>query len=457
MPGEFTTENPSGAWAAAAVVRGVDGDRMLGGVTDSAAHPPALPLSLRSLDELGSDRWDDIFSIPRFVFAESPTSAVANAEASVLDDDGVLAVIEGDPATGAVVGTAARYDFGVSVPGGAVVPAGGITNVGVLPTHRRRGIMRSLMERLLDDIADTGAPLAVLDASETGIYGRFGFAIASRYASVRVAASRSAFGFEPPDRQLRLLRSDDPAAPGLLAGVWDAALGSRPGALTRSERWWAMLLGETEMWKGGGLHEVVVAHPDGDDPGGYALFRLRPTAEDLRLELRELVAATPETHAALWRFCLDVDLVGEVRAEVPVDDPLWWWLVDPRAVQTTGVRDFLFARVLDVPAVLAARRYQVPVELTMAVDDPMRPSGAAHGVFALTGGPDGAVCTRVDLDPGDAEVALGVGALSGLVLGGMDARVLATTGAATARRPGALGDLALAMAWTPAPFCATRF
>jgi hypothetical protein len=40
-----------------------------------------------------------------------------------------------------IVGTAGVYSFSMAVPG-AVLPVAGVTMVAVLPTHRRRGILR---------------------------------------------------------------------------------------------------------------------------------------------------------------------------------------------------------------------------------------------------------------------------------------------------------------------------
>ena len=57
--------------------------------------------------------------------------------------------------------------------------AAGITWVGVLPSHRRRGVLTELMRQQLDDVHERGEPLAILWASEPPIYGRFGYGIAA--------------------------------------------------------------------------------------------------------------------------------------------------------------------------------------------------------------------------------------------------------------------------------------
>ena len=405
-----------------------------------------------TLGYLDPARWADTIEVDRVVFAETPTPAVAAAEQSVLPADRVLTVTDGDAATGQVVATAGSYRFDLTLPGGTTLPVAGVTNVGVLPTHRRRGLFRRLMVRQHDDIAAEGLAVAVLNASDARIYGRFGYGMASRYAVVRIDTHRSSFATAPPTRNLRLMRSAN--AGDVVPALYDAAAATRPGTLSRSAAWWAMMLGDTEMWKGGGHHEVVVAEPGGDDPGGYAVYRVAPDGEGVTVTVREVVAATAGTHAALWRYLLDVDLALSVHAEVPVDDAVLWWLDDPRALITQQVRDYLFVRILDTPAALSARRYQVPVELVLEVTDRFRPDGGAAGRFMLRGDANGAACTPTADDP---DITLGVDALGSLLLGGVDAHVLAGTGRIAAHRSEALDALAVAFAGSPAPYCSTRF
>jgi len=170
--------------------------------------------------------------------------------------------------------------------------------------------------------------------------------------------------------------------------------------------------------------------------------------------VREVVAATSDTHAALWRYLLDVDLVDVVEATVPVDDPLLWRLGDPRALGPRGTGDYLFARILDVPAALSRRRYRCDLDVTIGVVDPFRPDGAAAGTFRLEAGGDGAACERTDANP---DVVMGVDVLGSLYLGGVDAAVLADAGRIDERRRGSVEALALAFGSARAPFCATHF
>ena len=106
---------------------------------------------------------------------------VVEQERVVFEFDRSVAAFDGD----AIAGTTAAYTFRLTVPGG-VVDAGGVTFVAVLPSHRRRGILSAMMRHQLADIAARGEPVAALFASESVIYGRYGYGCASDQLSLTV-------------------------------------------------------------------------------------------------------------------------------------------------------------------------------------------------------------------------------------------------------------------------------
>src|SRR4051812_37276522 len=79
-----------------------------------------------------------------------------------------LAWFDGDR----IVATAAVYPRELTVPG-AMVRCAAVTAVGVVPTHRRRGLLTQMMRRQLADVRDRGEAVAILWPSEGPIYGRF--------------------------------------------------------------------------------------------------------------------------------------------------------------------------------------------------------------------------------------------------------------------------------------------
>src|SRR5436190_10593829 len=81
---------------------------------------------------------------------------------------------------GQIVGAAASYAMDVGLPGGAIVPMGGVTWVSTAATHRRQGLMRRVVGAVHDDIDARGEPVATLYAAEGGIYEHVDYGISTR-------------------------------------------------------------------------------------------------------------------------------------------------------------------------------------------------------------------------------------------------------------------------------------
>src|SRR5580765_8340699 len=137
---------------------------------------------------------------------------------------------------GTVARGAGAFDFNLAVPGGDLRTAG-VTVVGVLPTHRRRGVLRSLMRAQLDDAHERGEPLAALWASEESIYGRFGYGLASFCGEITLAHEHAAFAlpFEP-EGTVRLIESDE--AQAAIPALFERIRPAWPGMFSRNGAWW---------------------------------------------------------------------------------------------------------------------------------------------------------------------------------------------------------------------------
>jgi predicted acetyltransferase len=355
---------------------------------------------------------------------------------------------------GRYVATATSYSFEMTVPGGARVPVAGVAQVAVLPTHRRRGLLRDVLGAVLAQAAEKGEHYAILNASDAGIYGRFGFGHADRVLRIELEADHIELIVPTAAGRVRLVGRDD-ALP-LLAELYDRFGRERPGAVGRTDAWWKLVLDEKPSWRGIGDPFVAVHHDEADQPDGYVIYRGREHWERGhaagRVEVRELEAASGEVEAALWRFLCDIDLRTRVVAYPrPSDEPLRWRLSRPRRAWVTETVDLLWCRPLDVAACLAGRRYAVEDSLVLGITDASRPDQA--GTYRVTGGPDGAECARVDDDP-DAE--LDVSVLGSIVLGGIDAAELAAAGRITGA-PEATARVDRFFRWRPVAFCSTTF
>lgn len=308
---------------------------------------------------------------------------------------------------GRVVGAAGSFAFDLTLPGGATVPVAGVSDVGVLPTDRRRGVLRALLARVHADSAARGEVAAVLTASEATIYGRFGYGLASRVRFATVDLARAAYRPDAPvaDGALRLVDRDD-AAP-VLAEVYRRAAGDRAGGLSRRPEWWSAVLGDVDLYIGGHpAHRVVVHHDADGAPDAYGIYRTeeRWTEAGPRgtIHAWEVVGVTPAAELAVWRFLFDHDLVVTAEGVLPPDHVLPLVLDDPRCL-AGGDRDNLWLRPVDVPALLEARSYRGDGTLRLGL-------GA---VDSLPGG-------RFRLDVRDGRAAVGSEGVGDAAVGGAD-------------------------------------
>lgn len=354
---------------------------------------------------------------------------------------------------GRLVGLAAAHHHQLSVPGGEL-PCAALDFVSVAPTHRRRGLLTAMLDALWPRCTAAGMPLAALWASESVIYGRYGFAPATATDRIEIDATRPLdLRIAPDPRPLRLM---DPAeAPALLTPLYEESRTRRAGRFRRTERRWrfeTLRLESADADSDGfGPMRVVVLGAPGEKPGGYAVYRTRGGEEGGgapgAVLVRELEADGAPAAAALWSYLASIDLTGTVRAGArPADDPLLQLAADRDQVRITGTTPSLWLRLTDVPAALTARSWAAPVDLVLEIRDPQLAS--QERVFHLTAGPDGAACTPTTAAP---DLTLDARDLSACYLGGTRLAPLVRDGLATAHTPGAARrlDAALETEWLP--------
>jgi predicted acetyltransferase len=272
---------------------------------------------------------------------------------------------------GRVVGGAGVFPFPLTVPAGNL-PCAGVSVVGVLPTHRRRGLLRRMMEAQLKEMRERGEPIAALWASEETIYGRFGYGLAS--VGLHVDAERKSVSFRPDlprDGTARLVSHGE--ALRSFPRVYDRVARTRAGMVVRSRDWWEIrrLDDAPERRRGAGPLVRTLFERDGR-PVGYALYRLQQegsTVSDWKKTIRVLEAFGIDDHATcdVWRFLLEIDWVDRIAAfNLPLDHPLPL-LVDRINNLHLAVWDGLWLRLVDVPAALEGRSAapgRVTIEVT---------------------------------------------------------------------------------------------
>jgi predicted acetyltransferase len=394
-------------------------------------------------------------------FGAGPTSPPDHRAAveSVAEVDRTF-VVEDE---GRIVATAAALSLHVALPGG-VAPMAGVTEVVVSPTHRRRGLLTALLDTVHDQAAERGEPLTGLTASEGAIYRRFGYGVAARFQSVRIDAARSVeVGARPgaPDAaagagggRMRLVTEDEAAT--VLPAVWDRHWRRTPGEIDRTPGFWVELALDSAHDRAGASARYVVVHEDAAGrPDGFVIYRV---AQDFRADgthhearVASLAAASDAIEAALLRFVLDIDLVGTVTWEAPVDMPLRWRLADPRALTVTAERDMLWLRPLDVAACLTARRYATDGELVLQLAGDQRAGG---GTFRLEGGPDGAACAPTGAT---ADLVVTPAELGAVLAGGTTWRTLQRAGLVAEQVSGAVDRADALFRPERAAYCASDF
>jgi predicted acetyltransferase len=350
---------------------------------------------------------------------------------------------------GQIVGGAGVFPFELSVPGGSL-PCAGVTAVGVHPTHRRRGVLRSMMDTQLRDVHERGELLAALWASEETIYGRFGYGIAAWAGVLKVRHEWDAFA-EPLGSGWKTRFVTPEEALELFPPVYDHVRRERPGMTSRSETWWTDRQLRMPEHEAQAPRRFVVLELDGL-PQGYAIYRTHLEFEGgssaSRLRVLEALGATPQATAAIWRFLLDVDWMAVVEAELmPPDHPLLLLLAAPRRAQYR-MADEIWVRLVDVPSALSGRSYAGGGPLVLEVRDAI--CDWNDGRWRLEDGE----CSRTDEEP---DLALDVSALGSAYLGAVPFSQLREALRVDELQEGAVARADALFAHRPLPWCLEIF
>lgn len=380
-------------------------------------------------------------------FHEDDDDDVLQAFVPIVEHDRTLVVRD----AGQIVANYAVWTTRMTVPGAAPIPCAAVTAVGVGQTHRRRGLLRRMMARGLDDAVERGEPVAALYASESTIYGRFGFGPSAPCVGYRIDRAFARFR-DPVDGHVVRATTVD-AAMAEWPAILDAAVRDRRGGYVARDdaRWRLWLHNDPVSWRDGASGRRLVEVPG----RGYAAYRVKDRfvdeLPDGEVRLQELVAVDAEAEQALWQHVLDIDLTATVHApHRPPDDALPWQLTDPlRTRRTDGPA--MYTRLLDVPAALTARSYDTTDTLVLRVDDRDRDQS---GTYRLEVARDGASCARTDAAP---DLELSVETLAAVWLGGVRAGALRAARRIHEETPGAVARMDRVFAvdrvpWTPFEF-----
>ncbi|HET6772449.1 MAG TPA: GNAT family N-acetyltransferase [Acidimicrobiales bacterium] len=400
-------------------------------------------------DELGA-----YLDVVRTAFLSPPFSPEAvEARRGYYEVDRCLGAYDGG---GRLCGVARAFATPFTVPGGEVA-AGAVSAVGVLPTHTRQGHLTRLMHTQLADIAERGEPVAVLIAAEYPIYGRFGYGPAAEAVTLRIDAAHATWR-DGPTGSVEIVDASTYAKH--VHDLYDRARRTIPGHIgAPAERWRyeaGAVEGHDEEDEARRTATRVLWRDERGEPQAAASYAAEESwvhnRPSNKVATRTFVATSDQAGLEMLRYLTAIDWVSQVQVGLrPVDDATPLALVDGRTGRLDDRSDHTWARLLDVPAALAARRYATTGSLVVEVDDPL---GFAHGRFRLDGAPDGAECAPSTDEP---DLAMSAGALGAAYLGGQPWARLAAAGWVDEHRPGAVAE-ATALFTTPrAPWGSLTF
>ncbi|MGC2240066.1 MAG: GNAT family N-acetyltransferase [Acidimicrobiia bacterium] len=404
------------------------------------------PIQFRAIDPGELDAMADTMSL---AFGFEPSDDATERLRQVLPLERTRCGFDGD----VMVGTSGTFELDMSVPGGSV-PCAGTTMVAVAPTHRRQGVLRRMMRSHLDDVLDHGESIAALWASDSAIYGRFGYGLASVNHDIEVKRANVVFHRNAPEpAPVRIIDLEQAAT--MLPPFFEGLRVDIPGFFHRDETWWKQRrFSDPEHNRDGMTSQRLGVVEGGDGVEGYVQFRVKSKWDDGhgagRLTVRELLGTTPESWAGLWSFVLNHDLIEVITADNrPTWEPLFDLLEGARRAKATQ-SDALWVRLMDIPAALTSRSYSASIDVVFEVTDPM---GDVSGTYRLHGDEEGADCGPTS-DP--ATIRLDLEDLGACYMGRSRFEQLARSGRVSGT-PEALRAADRAFTWEPQPWCQEIF
>lgn len=357
---------------------------------------------------------------------------------------------------GRICGTYRSWATELTVPGGQPLPAAAVSAVTVLPTHRRRGIMRAMVEAEHDAIRQRAEAFGLLYAAEYPIYGRFGYGPGVREATLTLDTRRTGFHADASGR-VELVKADAEAV-AALRGVFEQWRVRQPGEIRRRDDSWEYDLALRESawgppWKG-----FVALHRDeSGSADGYARYHADDKWEQrqpgITVTVDELHALNETAYVSLWRFLAELDWAATVKAgRRSPSELLPWILTNARALDMSDIGDGMWVRVFDVARALAARTYEREGSLVLEVVDREAPAGRTR--VKLDAGPSGSACTETDRS---ADLTLDVAALGSAYLGGISLRQAAAGFGVDEHREGALAKADALFRTLDEPWASTFF
>ena len=395
------------------------------------------------------DEYRKAVSVIGHYFGWEPTADDAERFSRLLPPDRLHCVFDG----ASIVAGAGVMPLEMTIPGGSLTCAG-VTVVGVLPSHRRRGLLTRMMSAQLRDVRERGEPIAALWASEETIYSRYGYGMVSvaLMAEAKRLTSRPRADLPAREGTIRMIDHDE--ALRLFPPLYNRIAKRTVGFLARPRDWWEqrILDDREERRRGAGPLNRVLLEVDGK-PAGYAIYRIKMEGSGAdwkkKIVVHDAFGLDARATREIWRFLLEIDWTDEIETRLlPLDHPLF--LLTARVSELRArLWDGPWLRLVDVGAALAARSFAGDGRVTLEVaSDPLFPENV--GLWTI----DGGVVRRSRRRP---DVRLDVQALGSAYLGGFSFRQLAAAERVDEVARGGLARADALFATPAAPWCPEIF
>lgn len=418
-------------------------------------YRPPVPIEVRPVKDAELAAWFEASSTVFFMWPFGEPQASADFRRPHMDLDRTRAAFEGK----AIIGTYRTIPTPLTLPGLGSIAASAVTAVTVRSTHRRRGVLSALQ---VDDIARAGAagePVGILIASEWPIYGRYGYGPATWRGRWTVRSRAAKFKVDPAPGTVEIVNSK--RARTLLPPIYERYRAGQPGEITRTDFRWDVELGIIQPPGRPKFNSVIAVHHATDgEPDAYAIYRGEEKWDDgipdNVMTVDELHASSEAAELAMWQYLCSIDLVATINVDTRrTREALTWYLEDARAFRLKEVGEFLWVRLFDVAAALAARSYERSDRLVIEVVDRVGDrDGPAAGRFELDASPDGATCKPSSAQP---DLVVPVSALGAAYLGGTRLSDAVRARGASEPTPGALARADALFRTADEPWCSTWF
>jgi len=329
-------------------------------------------MSLEIVTPTSHDEWSPFVKLIAASFTEQDperTEEQLVRGLKLLPLDLRIGVTEG----GEPLGGCMSYEFQLGMPGGSQVPISGLSAVGIDPTKTGRGGLRTMMTEHLHRTRSRGHAASTLLASESSIYGRFGYGPATMLATYEIASDRAKFAAPLNDPGSLEIVTDVLEALEQFDEVYSEVARVMPGVTSRPREWWEVVLAAKESWLGGGEQLGVLHRDESGQLDGYMLYKAKRGGGFLatdQLQIVELHGANVMAELSLFEFASGVPLTRSVRwTQAPADTPVRMRLHDPRQLRMVDTHDLLWLRPIDVKRLLEARSYRHDGAITFEFAD----------------------------------------------------------------------------------------